>query len=193
MGTEEDKTTTDDTPVEPLEKENAYFGGSSLMDALKADLEEIAEQVDVYLPVTGYSTTGLSIRYGMPESSKLLDGIVRKVLQQTKDKYDRGLFITMDTMIFLCQGLYVKHPDDPDIWVELDPDDQGTPITLSDGRLAINFGWEGVDSARATVRKLFGGKSHDIAIFNHGEKLNRWLQDTKADITTELWQLGELG
>jgi hypothetical protein len=71
----------------------------------------------------------------------------------------------------------------------LDPGDTGTPV-MFDQRLAEILGMEGqVTSARQVVRKLFG--NNDMAIVAHAEKLNRWLANTRADVSLEIWQQGE--
>lgn len=166
----------------------------SIIDLLKQDAEEIAAIKDVYIPITGWENTNLSIRYRLPESGAELDRIARKVIQEVKkeNRFERGLKTAMDTLITLSEGLYVQ-PVGVDKPVELDPNETGAAVNIIDGEeiLAPIFGWKPgeADNARKALKKLFG--NNDLAIINHAEKLNRWLVDTRADIKTELWQLGE--
>lgn len=186
-----DETTTDE-PVEPLETGAEHFSKSdaSLMDALLQEYKELSETKDTYIPVVGYNSTGLSIRYRMPESARELAELEKKVNRQTTDKLDRNMNMAIDTMLLLCLGLYVRHPDKVDVYVELDPAMEGSPVGLDD-RLVTAMQWEGITTARQTVRKLF--RNNEMAILSHAEKLSRWLGDSKADLSVEMWQVGELG
>lgn len=179
-----------DEPVVDLEGAMRPFSESSLMDAVRQDYQELVATKDTYISVVGYSSTGLSIRYRLPTSGKELDAVANKVFRQTKDSYDRNIGIAIDTMLLLCMGLYVKHPDEDNVYVELDPTLEGSPVGF-DERLATAMQWENMETARQIVRKLFNG--NDMAILNHAEKLNRWMMNTKADLTTEMWQVGEPG
>jgi hypothetical protein len=173
------------------ENENEEKAGKNILDLLKADYSEIVSQKDVYIPIVGWEKSGLAIRYRLPESGKELDAIQRRVNQQydKKERYDRGFFTAVDTMIRLCEGLYVKHPEDPSVWVELDPKETGRPLDLGDGEeLSPILGWNGAPaSARDVVKRLFG--NNEMAILAHSEKLQRWMMDTNADLSTELWQV----
>lgn len=167
----------------------------SLLDLLKADYQEIVDIKDVYIPIIGWEKSGLAINYRLPESGAELDFIARKVFQEVpkSDPFRRGITVAMDTMITLSQGLFVK-PAGVDDYVQLDPNERGAALELSDAEeLSVIFGWkaDSVTTTRQVLKKLFG--NNDMAIINHAEKLQRWLANTKADITTELWGLGELG
>lgn len=171
--------------------EEAPFSQASLLDAVRQDYQEIAATKDVYIPLVGYKSSGLAVRYRLPESGKELDAVATKVFKQftKQQRYERNIYTAIDTMIMLCMGLYVEHPDMAGVWVEFDPELQGNPITFNDGRLPEALGWEGIDTARAGVRKLFDG--NDIVLLGHAEKLSRWLSDTSVDMSTEIWELGE--
>jgi hypothetical protein len=162
----------------------------SLVDVIKGELKELQEQKVVYIPVAGYEKSGLHARYRLPDNGKLLDDIVRRVMREYKDSYSRNLYSTVDTMVHLCEGLYVQHEETGDEYVELDPDEAGYPVRF-DYRLAGIISDNGtLDSERKVVFALFGYK--DLYILNHGAKLNRWMMDTNVDVETELWnQLGE--
>jgi hypothetical protein len=165
------------------------FRDASLVDLLKQDLQEITENKEVYISVVGYEKTGLAVRYHLPENGKELDNIGRKVMREYKDQFSRNLYIGIDTMIHLCMGLYIKPPGISEEYIELDPEMEGSPVGF-DYRLAGILGMDQDGStARLVVKKVFG--NNDLAIIGHAEKLNRWLMNTKADLSLELWQVGE--
>lgn len=159
----------------------------SIVDLLKADLDDLASNKEAYIPILGYEKTGLAVKYHLPETGKQLDAIARKVNTETKDQYYRNLNTSIDTMIFLCDGLYVK-PAGVEDYVMLDPQELGEPVRF-DARMAEIVGISADSPARAVLRKIFDG--NEMAILNHTERLGRWLNNTKADLTTELWQMGE--
>jgi len=179
-----------------IEKKHPANVAPSIVDLLKQDFEELAEHEDAYIPIMGYENTGLQVRYRMPGNGKELDNIARNNMRKHKDAFTRNVNIAIDTMIHLCAGLYVQPPDlgdngaDPNVKYELDPANSGHPVGF-DGNLAEIMGWEGADTiaSRDVVRKLFG--KNDMAIMSHFERLNRWLVNTKADLTSEIWQMGE--
>lgn len=174
----------DDTPVQAF----SIGAGNSLIDVFKQELAELASAESVLIPVKGYERTGMQIKYSMPENGKVLDDIARRVMREHKDAYNRNLYTTMDTMIRLCDGIYVQ-PDDVPEPVMLDPYETGEACQF-DETLANLMGMNGsTGSARSVVRRLFGG--NDLAILAHGERLGRWLQNTKADVESEIWELGE--
>jgi len=173
------------TPVPGSDNGDAPFSEASIMDLLQADMQELAESKDVYIPVKGYGRTGVQIRYGLPDKGRELSDIARKVEREVKDRYTRNITIAIDTMIHLCLGIYVQ-PEGVAEPVMLDPDETGEPVRF-DNEFAKILGIETeVKSARQVVRRLFN--NNDMAIISHAEKLQRWLQDTKADITLEIWQ-----
>jgi hypothetical protein len=170
----------------------------SIVDLLRQDLKELEESEEVFIPIIGYERVGLQVKYRLPESGKELDAIARKVAREYKDQFSRALYTAIDTMITLCLGLYVSPSEElgaeletevPREPVELDPDLSGEAVKF-DERLAEALGFsQEVHSARAVVRRVFGG--NDMAIMTHGERLNRWLANTKANLDVEFWQLGE--
>lgn len=173
--------------------ENHIAGDKSVLDLLKEDYQSIVEITDVYIPIVGWEKTGLAIKYRLPDGGAELDTIARKVFNEVekKFKFKRGLLLSIDTMICLNEGLFVK-PRGVEDYVQLDPQETGSALTLADGEeLSAIFGWgEGeIRGARDVVRKLFAGQ--ELSIIAHSEKLNRWLTNTKTDLTVELWELGE--
>ena len=82
----------------------------SIVDLFKQEQAELASSKSVFIRVNGYEQTGLQIRYKMPASGKELEVISSKVQRQHKDNYSRNLYTAMDTMIHLCDGLFVQ-PD----------------------------------------------------------------------------------
>lgn len=186
----------DAPPVAPFSEEPALHpveDSPSIVDLLKQDVAELESVEEVYIPVKGFEKTGLAVKYHLPDKGKELDDIARKVQREFKDDYSRNLYIGIDTMLKLCSGLYVKSQeaisdDNPEGWVELDPNNIGEPVRF-DERLAETLGWKELKTARAVVRRLFAG--NELAINAHAERLNRWLANTKADVSLEFWQLGE--
>jgi hypothetical protein len=178
--TEESDDTQIITPGTPI----------SFVDVIKGELQELQESKEVYIAVKGYERSGLHIKYRLPHDGKVLDDISRKVMREHKDSYNRNLYISMDTMIRLCEGLYVQPPESEGEYVELDPELKGEPVQF-DARLAeIVSNGSQISSARQVVFALFG--NNEMMILSHAERLNRWLMNTKADVETELWQqLGE--
>ena len=164
------------------------FAQPSITDLLRQEAQNLAESKTVDIPIKGFEQTGLRARYHLPESGKELDNIARKVFREFKDTYSRNLYITTDTMAYLCDGLYVMPVDMAvDEPVELDPELTGAPITFDVTLAQVLGGVSEPVTARKVIRKLFG--NNEMAILAHGEKLNRWLQDTSVDLSTELWQM----
>lgn len=160
--------------------------GTSLVDLIKKNLAELASNVDVKIPVTGWDSIGLAVKYVLPESGKVLDEIARKNERENKDLYWRNYNTAVDTMIALHDGLYIKLPSMDDYEI-LDPGDTGVAVRFDD-RFAATLGLEAGSRARVIVKKMFGG--NELAVLNHVEKLSRWLSDTGADLNLELWQVG---
>lgn len=176
-------------PVPGLETPGP-FSTPSIVDLFKQEQEELASAKSVFIPIKGYEKTGLQIRYRMPVSGKELEMIATKVGRQHRDTYARNLYTAMDTMIHLCDGLFVQ-PEGVEEPVMLDPDEVGEPCGF-DTTLASLLGMDlndGDTTARAVVTKLFG--NNELAVMTHAFDLNRWLQNTKADLNLEMWQVGE--
>lgn len=161
---------------------------SSIIDLLKADLQDLIENAEAFIPVIGYEKAGLAIKYRLPETGHQLDAIARKVAKDNQDPYYRNLWTSVDTMIFLCDGLYVK-PDGVEDYVMLDPQETGQAVRF-DARMAAIVDIPEDSPARVVLKKVFG--NNEMAILSHSERLGRWLNNTKADLVTELWQMGEM-
>ena len=165
------------------------FKDHSMIDLLKQDLQQITENKEVFIHIQGYDSTGLAVKYRLPENGKELDHIARKVMREYKDQFSRNLYTAIDTMITLCMGLYVKPPEMSDEYVEFDPNLDGMAVGF-DIRMASVLGMDAEHStARQVVKRIFG--ENDLSILNHAEKLQRWTMNTKADLSLELWQVGE--
>lgn len=176
--------------VEDSPTENVGLGKTpSYVDMFKSELDEIAQIKDVNIPVRGFEKTGVQVKYRLPESGKELDEIARRAKREAaKDAFKMNLIISMDTMIRLCEGIYVQPPEAPEP-VMLDPQETGMPCRF-DERLAELVGLDPDNStARQALRKLFN--NNDSSIIDHSERLGRWIRDTTADISLEIWQLGE--
>lgn len=179
------------TPVPLLDSQGPRnpLSTPSVVDLFKAEQAELVSAKDIKIPVKGYELTGLQIQYHMPVDVKELDRIGAQIRKQYKDQFSQNLYMSMDTMIHLCDGLYVQ-PDGVEEPVMLDPEEVGEPVQF-DHRLAAIMGMENPEqaTARQVVKRLFGNK--DLMVIAHAERLNRWLQNVKADLTSEVWQLGE--
>lgn len=163
--------------------------GDSLVDLFQQELQEVTETVTVFIKIASLERIGAAVKYRFPENSKVLQQIAEKVMRQTKDEAGRNLYIAMDTMIALCDGIYVK-PEGMNDYVELDPQKLGYPVKF-DERLASIVKLPDPESAtaRQVLRRVFG--NNDMEILDHAERLNRWLKNKKADVESEMWQLGK--
>lgn len=166
------------TPVGKLDNGRA----PSVIDLLKQDYEEFAQRRSTLIFVPGYERVKLQVKYGLPKG-KQLDKITRDVLREFKDTYSRNLWLGVDTMIELSDGLYV-HPDGYDNPVPLDPDESGEAVGFNQV-LAESLGWQ-VRTAREVVMKLFDNNHQAIA--DHVERLNGWMRNTKVDVNSAYWQ-----
>jgi len=159
---------------------------SSTLESLRRKREALTENRTVDLAVPGYDKEppALYIRYNLLQGPEI-DRITRKVMRETKDRWDRQVLSSIDAMIAACEGLYID-------W------DDGTgrqPLTLN-GDHILNFGPElaqalGIQdagSARAIVREVFG--NNDVALAQHNIQLSRWMGNTASEVDEEL--LGNL-
>src|SRR5215472_3324951 len=176
-----------ETPVQGLENTAPLIGEASILDVFQQELRELTETKEVYIPVKGYEGSGLQIKYFLPQSGRELKDIARKVQRETKDSFQRNLYVAMDTMIHLCDGIYVQ-PEGVEEPVMLDPHNTGYACHF-DTTLEEMMPGDATGTARGALRKLFG--NNDFAMISHAERLNRWLQNTKADLDLEFWQTGE--
>jgi hypothetical protein len=171
--------TDDETTVEGL------TSSPSIVDLIKQDVSDLEEITDVLIPVPGYESSHLTIRYRLPKG-KELDELVTKNSRETKDEYYRGINTAMDSMILLCTGIFVQPPDH-DEPIQLDIN--GQPVKLN-ATLATFLNWSEMKSSREVVRYLFRG--NDLAIGAHSARLQKWLVDVKADVSSTVWdQMGE--
>jgi hypothetical protein len=101
----QDGDDTQPNPVQGFENGDAPtpFSEASVIDLLQADMKELAEAKEAFIPVKGYERAGLQACYHMPASGKELDAIGRKVQREIKDNYTRNMVIAMDTMIYSVQ------------------------------------------------------------------------------------------
>lgn len=181
--------------MEPFEEELEPVAlpptSNSYIDLFQQELAEIEQNREIFIPVELYKYSGTQIKYRMLENIKELDTIVRNAQRQTKNMAEASLYANMDTIIKLCDGIYVQPPtDDLPEPVMLDPDNQGFAVTFSDERLGHLLGLEGEGiTARKVLRAFFGG--HDMAINAHAERLINWLRSGRAESIQEM-QMGEL-
>ena len=159
---------------------------NNLQEQLRAQRQEALEDNTHDFPIPGYSNPILLARYRIiegKESSRIMD----KVRRQTKKEYDRNLWMTMDTIIAACEGLYIRDPDaDEDEEPRpLDPDGNGT--ARYDERLAAFLGFE-AHSAREALLGVFA--NNETALMMHGARLSRWMGGIEMSADEE-FLLGE--
>lgn len=157
-----------------------------VLDLIQEEASKLASNHSVYIRVKGYEKSGMHIRYRLPTSGKELDDIARRVERVDKDEFYKNLHTAMDTIITLCDGIYVQ-PEGVEDYVMLDPQEIGEPVRFDD-RLAVLVGMPEGSAARKILRKLFG--NNDVALLNHAERLQRWMADTNSDLNVAIWQLG---
>src|SRR4029077_20071327 len=174
-------------PVGDFSSNGATSSNPNVIDLLRQEFQELVAAESVHIPIVGYSRIGLTAKYRLPEKGQELDIIGRAIEKEMKgeSQYTKNLFIAIDTMIRLCEGLYVQ-PEGYDEPIELDPEERGSAVTYADCHEAFKF--DPTMRTREVVRRIFGGPKHDMAILTHAEKLNRWLSNTNADLSLEFWQ-----
>jgi hypothetical protein len=152
----------------------------SVLDLLRQKREEISENTTADLPVPGYNNSPpvLYIRYHLIDGPTI-ERIGKKVMRQTKDRWDRQILAAMDTMIEAVEGFYI----------DMEDGSERRPLTLH-GDHITTFGPEiqealgfEAQNARDTVRKLFG--DNDIALAGHNVLLSRWMGNTTAEINED--------
>ncbi|HEY1247505.1 MAG TPA: hypothetical protein VGE97_00825 [Nitrososphaera sp.] len=168
-------------------EENGHRTDPSIVDMLKQELSEIEQIETAFIRIPGYDKISLQAQYRLPEKGSEIDNINRSIEREFKGEsaYVRNLFLSISIMIALNEGLYVQPIGQPEP-VELDPEMRGSPVTYVDCHAA--FGFDPSMKTREVVRRIFGGSRHDMALLMHAEKLNRWMANTKADLTLEFWQ-----
>ena len=166
-----------DAPVGFSEKE----APRSLIDLVKGDLEQLAALDHVDIPIPGYDSSGLRVRYRAPRSGRELSNLTRPILREFRnDDYGRNLAIAIDLMIELSEGLYILHPDTRET-ITFDPDLSGIPLNFNFA-LVEALGWNAdeLNSSRKVVKKLFD--NNDVAILSHADELNNWLKNKRYEV-----------
>jgi hypothetical protein len=152
----------------------------SPIDELRQLRQELEDNKSKDLDIPGYNGK-LVARYGLMETKQLAK-IGKRIQRQFRTRDERVLYASLDTMIASCEGLYYRNDDG-----DLKPfGENGTPLNFSDPELATMLGFE-ASTARPIVMGVFGG--NDLAVINHCMTLNRWMQNTGAEIDEDL--LGE--
>lgn len=157
----------------------------NLLDALSAQREETAAIRECFVPIPGYSRSGMTLlaQYHLIEGDELA-AIGKKVSREYRktQTYERNLYASIDTMIEACIGLWV--------------DRNGEKIQLKNGpNLITGYTTDAAEalkvsgeSARLCLLGLFN--SNVVAIQQHSTMLGRWMGDTSIDTMAEFFDEG---
>lgn len=154
---------------------------SSLLDALAAQRDEIANVTEVFIPIPGYEASGMTLmaRYRLM-SGEDIEQIGRKVLREFKknQRYERNLYATIDMMVEACTGIFVERSGE-----RIQLKNHEVEIEGYDENLAEALKFEG-PNARRCVIGVFG--NNIVAIQSHSVLLGRWMADTSTDVLSEM-------
>jgi hypothetical protein len=152
----------------------------TLLAALAQKRRAVQEATSVDIRVPGYDQEP-PILYATYRhlDGKELEIIGQSIMRTFKSRTDRELYSIVDTFTRAISGFKVDLGDG-----ELNPlTYKGAPITgfTSDLAAALQFADKitDPDDARQVVFGLF---VHDVPIFDHGVKLNRWFANTSVDV-----------
>lgn len=163
----------------------------SLFDQLAAKREEITANREVLLPLPGYDRTPpfLYVKYRLLDTREV-GQLATKVNTQFRDRFERALFMAVDTLITACVGLYYSENGKEQDALPLTIGER--PVTGFTAELASALQFDDkladANSPRNVVLGLFG--QNDVALQSHVFLLNRWMGDTTLDVTQGL--LGNL-
>jgi hypothetical protein len=151
----------------------------SLLELIRTQAQESVEGQTVDLPILGWSNPELWARYRfMPiAETQPLGASVRS---EFKDDTDRFRFSMIAVMIEACEGIYAREQGTRDL-VSLEEllDDRAGPVRYDD-RLERAIGRDPSGSARGAVHQAF--KDNDYAAVEHGQLLQRWMNDTTKTV-----------
>jgi hypothetical protein len=157
---------------------------SSLLEGLRQRRSELSETKEVLIPLPGYDREPpiLMAKYRLLEGHEI-DAIGRKVVRETKDRWDRQIIAAVDTFINACEGMYIsmgngKEPEPLTM--------NGDPVAGYNQDLARALKFD-ADTAREVVMGVFAG--NDVAIMQHNVRLSLWMGDTTRRIDEDF--LGE--
>ena len=159
--------------VEEGPQEETPAASSSLMESLRQQRREILADDHTDEPIPGYSNPMLVARYGIIEARDV-SNIQRKVERQTKDRFDRELYTTIDVLLSACQGIYVLRPED----TEPVPLEGPNGIMSYDTELAEFLDLGDVQNARQILRAVFAS---DHAVMFHALRVQRWMMRATGD------------
>jgi hypothetical protein len=174
-------------PVQVITEEQP----ESLLDQLAAKREAVSSTKETILPLPGYDRTPpfLHIKYRLLDS-KEIGQLATKVNNQFRDRWERALFLAVDTVIAACVGFYYSETGNATDVKPLTIGEQ--PVTRFSAALAEGLKFadklEDAKQPRNVVLGLFG--QNDVALQNHVFLLNRWMADTSIDVSQGL--LGNL-
>jgi hypothetical protein len=175
----------DDTQVTPAEVALGEKSPESLIEALRARRQEVAETTETMMPISGYEEFGLQVKHRLLERTEVT-AIGRKIIKEFKKIEDRNVHLLYDQIIASTEGFYIQVDGDPEpvpLW-----DQEGQTVLRWD-QLAETMGATNLSTARDALIFVFGG--NEFAIGQHGILLNRWFTNTGINVDEEF--LGEAG
>lgn len=152
----------------------------NLLDILRQERREGLENQETIIPVPGYETLPLFIKYRMMDGQELMR-ITRKTVKSARDRWERQLTAAIDVMIAAAVGVVVEHDGKM-----VDLTYEGQPILGYTEELAASLGFE-AGSARKVVFGTFIGR--ELAIADHSMRLQRWFAGNNSSFDEDF--LGE--
>lgn len=156
----------------------------SLLDVLAQKRQIIADTTGVDIRLPGYDIDP-PILYA---SYRLLDGKELQVIGQTvqrkfKSRSDRELYANVDVFTRAITGFKYDMGDGELKVLTL----RGEPITGFDASLAEALQFtDKIGDPNDARQVVFGLFVHEVPIYDHGLKLNRWFANTGVDVNASL-------
>lgn len=157
----------------------------TLLESLRARRKVQVESNETYITLPGYDKQPpyLKAQYRLLEG-KEVDAIARKVMEETKDNWQRQILTAVDAFIAACTGMYYDEENgkgpQPMTY-------QGEPIMGYGPDLAAALDFE-AETARSVVFGVFA--ENDMSIMQHNVKLSLWMSDTTRKVDGDF--LGEM-
>jgi hypothetical protein len=162
--------------------------GDSLVERLRQQRREIAEEHVIELDIPGYGGD-LFARYRLLDS-KEIDNITTRAGRQYRDKGERLIAQICDTLILSCEEFFYRD-NGKEIPVRTHHSVNSEVPVRYDRNLAAFMGFEEElpepATARSVVLGVFGG--NDIAAAAHNAQLAQWMMRMGREIDLELGEL----
>lgn len=151
----------------------------SLLELIRSQAQDSAEGKTVDLPISGWSNPELVARYRFLPIEET-QPLASPIKAEFKDDTDRFRYATIALIVEACEGIFVRERGSRDlIALEGILDDGKGPVRYEE-RLEVALGRPPSGSARGAVHQAF--KDNDYAAVEHGQLLQRWMNDTTVDV-----------